>query len=138
VSPILARRLAALAAVALLAALAAIALERISTDESPAISPTPPGVTADWEDAVAGIIGSRQYGSKTACDVVLDRETRGVAHPVLPCGVDLLLQFEGKEVRAEVVARGPFGAAREFDLTQALADDLGLEGTTTIRWRFAG
>jgi hypothetical protein len=138
VRPALARRQAALAAVALLAALGAIALERIGTDDSGAISPPPPAETAEWEEAVAGVIDSRQYGSTTECDVVLDRETRGVAHPVLPCGVDLLLQFDGREVRTEVIARGPVAAGREFDLTQALAADLGLEGTTTIRWRFAG
>jgi hypothetical protein len=137
VSTALARRLAALAAVALLAALGAIALERIGREESGAVSP-PPVLTGRWEEAVAGVIGSEEYGTTTACDVVLDRDTRGVAHPVLPCGVDLVVEFEGREVRTEVIGRGPYGAGREFDLTQALADDLGVEGTQTIRWRFAG
>lgn len=135
--PVLVRRQAALAAVALLAALGAIALQRIGEKESP-LPPPPVAATGQWEEAVAGIIGSGQYGGKTECGVVLTRETRGVAHPVLPCGVDLVLEFRGNEVRTEVIAKGPYGAGREFDLTQALADDLGLEETTTIRWRFAG
>jgi hypothetical protein len=138
VSPALARRQAALAAVALLAALAALALERIGRDEG-VITPTPPpAVGGQWESAVAGIIDASRYGQTTECDVVLERDTRGVAHPVLPCGVDLVLEFDGVEVPAEVIARGPFGPGREFDLTQAVADELALEETTTIRWRFAG
>jgi rare lipoprotein A (peptidoglycan hydrolase) len=137
VSAALARRQAALAAVALLAALGAIALERIGRDEGRAVSPSV-ALTGRWEEAVAGVIDSEEYGTTTTCDVVLDRETRGVAHPVLPCGVDLVVEFEGREVRTEVIGRGPYGAGREFDLTQALADDLGVEGTQTIRWRFAG
>jgi hypothetical protein len=137
VSIALARRQAALAAVALLAALGAIALERIGREENGAVSPSPV-LTARWEEAVAGVIDSEEDGTTTACDVVLDRETRGVAHPVLPCGVDLVVEFGGREVRTEVIGRGPYGAGREFDLTQALADDLGVEGTQTIRWRFAG
>jgi hypothetical protein len=137
VSPALARRQAALAAVALLAALGALALERIGEDGGAPIAP-PPAAGIQWEEAVAGIISSDRYGQTTECDVVLDRDSRGVAHPVLPCGVDLMLEFDGVEVPAEVIARGPFGPGREFDLTQAVADDLGLDETTTIRWRFAG
>jgi rare lipoprotein A (peptidoglycan hydrolase) len=137
VSTALARRQAALAAVALLAALGAIALERIGREEGGVVSPTPV-LAGRWEEAVAGVINSKEYGTTTACDVVLDRETRGVAHPVLPCGVDLVVEFGGREVRTEVIGRGPNRAGREFDLTQALADDLGVEGTQTIRWRFAG
>ena len=134
----LARRQAALAAVALLAALGALALERTGEDESPVTATPPPAAGVEWEEAVAGIIGSDQYGQTTECEVVLDRNSRGVAHPVLPCGVDLVLEFDGVEVPAEVIARGPFGPGREFDLTQTVADDLGLDETTTIRWRFAG
>lgn len=135
--PALARRQAALAAVALLAVLGALALERSTRDERTV--PTPPAAGGvQWEDAVAGIISPDRYGETTECEVVLERETRGVAHPVLPCGVDLVLEFDGVEAPAEVIARGPFGPGREFDLTQAVADDLGLEQTTTIRWRFGG
>jgi rare lipoprotein A (peptidoglycan hydrolase) len=70
--------------------------------------------------------------------VQLDSGTLGVAHPLLPCGVDLVLSAGGKQVRTEVVARGPVTAGREFDLTQDLARRLGVSGEETIRWRFAG
>jgi hypothetical protein len=138
VSPALARRQAALAAVALLAALTALALERIGREDVPPVTTPPPAAGGQWQEAVAGVIGSDRYGQTTECDVVLERDTRGVAHPVLPCGVDLVLEFDGVEVPVEVIGRGPFGAGREFDLTQAVADELGLEEATTIRWRFAG
>jgi hypothetical protein len=139
------RRQAALAAVALLAALAAIALGNAGDGESSPSPPVAPPASAEWKEAVAGVIAPRQYGRETACGIVLAPEIHGVAHPVLPCGVDLLISYEGEEVRTEVIDRGPrSGPAREFDLTEALADELGLaddlsvEGTQTIRWRFAG
>jgi rare lipoprotein A len=90
-----------------------------------------------WQEARAAAYGPGAYGTKTACGVRLTPETRGVAHPVLPCGVDLIVSFDGRSVRTEVVDRGPHGAGREFDLTEALADDLGLRGTQTVLWRFA-
>ena len=43
----------------------------------------------------------------------------------------------GKEVRTEVVDHRIVGGGRAFDLTQALADELGVQGRETIRWRFA-
>jgi hypothetical protein len=68
----------------------------------------------------------------------LDSGTVGVGHPLLPCGVDLIVSAGGKEVRTEVVARGPVAAGREFELTQELARTLGVSDNQTIRWRFAG
>ena len=69
-------------------------------------------------------------------DVVLERDTRGVAHPVLPCGVDLVLEFDGVEVPVEVIGRGPFGAGSEFDLTQAVADAMAMRTvkSTIVPW----
>jgi hypothetical protein len=51
--------------------------------------------------------------------------------------VDLVVALGGKQVRAEVVEHRPIGGGREFDLTQALADQLGVSGRRTIQWRFA-
>lgn len=143
-NPSLVRRQAALAAVALLAALAAVALGRTDDGQATPVE-QPPAGTDSWKEAVAGVISPRQYGRETACGIVLGPEIHGVAHPVLPCGVDLMVSFEGSEVRAEVIDRGPrTGPAREFDLTRAVADELGIrddlsvEGTQTILWRFAG
>ena len=47
------------------------------------------------------------------------------------------LQRHGHEVLTDVVDRGPNVPGRDFDITKALADRLGLHGTQTIKWRFA-
>jgi hypothetical protein len=112
-----------------------LALE--SRDEEPA--PLPPvGVGIRWEHAVVGVLPPEAYAHETECDVKLRSGTIGVAHPVLPCGVDLVVASEGREVRTEVVERGPVRAGHDFELTQALAEELGVRGTQAIRWRFAG
>jgi hypothetical protein len=134
VKPALLQRQAALAGVALLATLGALALGNLN-DTTP---PQPAVPEVRWESAVVGILPPDAYAQKTACGVELDSGTLGVAHPMLPCGVDLIVSFGAKEVRAEVVERKRVGRGREFDLTQGLADALGVHGTQTIRWRFAG
>ena len=64
-------------------------------------------------------------------------KTAGVAHPVLPCGAKIYINFDGKQVLTQVIDRGHTAPGRKFDVTQALAKLLGLQGTQTIRWRFA-
>jgi rare lipoprotein A (peptidoglycan hydrolase) len=131
----LVRRQATLAGVALVAAVTALALARLE-DNDP--SQTAVAFNAPrWQEAVASSYGPGRYGQRTACGVDLTPETRGLAHPVLPCGVDILLSFQGKTARAEVLDRGPHGGGAEFELTEALARDLGLSGTQQVRWRFA-
>jgi rare lipoprotein A (peptidoglycan hydrolase) len=131
----LVRRQAALAGVALVAALIALALARLG--DSDGSEPVAPLNVPRWQEAVASSYGPGRYGQQTACGVELAPETRGLAHPVLPCGVDILVFFQGKTARAEVLDRGPQGGGAEFELTEALAQDLGLSGTQQIRWRFA-
>jgi hypothetical protein len=135
VSPALLQRQAALAAAALLATLGVLAFR--SGDEQAA--PLPP-VAAEvrWERAVVGVLPPDAYVRETACHIRLDSGTLGIAHPVLPCGVDVVVASRDREVRAEVVERGPVRGGHDFDLTQALAEKLGVHGTGDIRWRFAG
>jgi hypothetical protein len=134
VSPTLLQRQAALAAVALLATLGVLALRERREAAAP-LNPVGPAVR--WESAIVGILGPEAYTRGTTCGTTLDSGTLGVAHPVLPCGVDLVLSLGSKEVRTEVVDHRTVGGGRAFDLTQALADELGVQGRTTIRWRFA-
>jgi hypothetical protein len=68
---------------------------------------------------------------------MLDSGTVGIAHPVLPCGVDLVVSSGDRQVRTEVVLHGPVGGGRDFALTRALAEQLGIHGREAIRWRFA-
>jgi hypothetical protein len=128
------RRQAALAGVALLAALAALALARID-DPVGTEAVVPSG--QPWLEASASVWTPSSNGETSECGVELTPETRGIAHPVLPCGVELLLSFEGRTVQAEVLDRGPHGGSAEFELTEALARDLGFSGTQPLRWRFA-
>jgi len=135
VSPALLQRQAALAAAALLATLGVLALR----DRSEAAAPlVPRGPAVRFESEIVGVLRPEAYARATTCGTTLDSGTLGVAHPVLPCGVDLVLSLGSMEVRTEVVDQTPVGGGREFDLTQALADELGVQGRETIRWRFAG
>jgi hypothetical protein len=136
VSPALVQRQAALAAAALLATLGALALSR-DDDGSAQLQPTVPAVR--WESAVVGVLPDRAYERATSCGSTLGSGTMGVAHPLLPCGVDLVVALGDKRVRTEVVERLPVSTGGpDFELTQALADRLGVSGRRTIQWRFGG
>jgi hypothetical protein len=137
VSPALLQRQAALAAGALLATLGVLALGERGEPAAPVV----PGadVTVRWEKAVVGVLPARAYERETSCGVRLDPDTLGVAHPLLPCGVDLIISAGGKEIRTDVVQRVPVMTdGPEMLLTRALARELGVAGETTIRWRFPG
>jgi hypothetical protein len=136
VSPALLQRQAALAAGALLATLGVLAFG----EEREQSAPLPPvEVGLPWEEATVGVLRPQAYARETACGVRLDSGTLGVAHPLLPCGVDLVLAGNGTEIRTEVVERAPVSTdGTEFELTRALAQELGVEREGTIRWRFAG
>lgn len=130
----LAQRQAGLAAAALLATLGVLAVGKRGEEPGPA-GPAP---VVRWESAVIGIVPAGAYARETSCGLQLDSDSIGIAHPVLPCGVDLVVGYKGKQVRAEVVDRARIGGGRDFELTKALGDRLGLTGRGTIRWRFAG
>ena len=131
-------RQVALAGVALVAALGSLALERAEALEPirDAQAPAPPVAGTSYEAAV-GTYGPGFYGRTTACGVTLTRTTRGVAHPVLPCGARIVVEHGGREVDTQVVDRGPYGSGQEFALTQALASELGVSGVEIVRWRFS-
>ena len=120
-----------LLAVALLAAAGALALTRHNNQTNlPAGSP-------HWYSALAAPYLSTEAPTPGACsNVMIGPKTRGVAHPVLPCGVKIYIEFNGKQVLTQVIDRGPKVPGRTFDVTQALARDLGLVGTRRIRWRY--
>ncbi|MFN2468101.1 MAG: septal ring lytic transglycosylase RlpA family protein [Gaiellaceae bacterium] len=136
-SPALAQREIALAGVALLALLVSLALGSTGSEEGSAKDvPRPVTVGEGWYDALAAPRGG-PYGRRSACGQVLRRATLGVAHPVLPCGAKIFISFEGKEVLTQIVDRGPRAPGLDFEVSAALAQRLGLEGTQRIRWSFA-
>jgi len=126
------QRQAALAGAALLAMLLVVVLD--SPDGKTSVAPPAPPVSqAEWETALIWITRPKTW----ACEQT-SQDVSGVVHPVLPCGVKLVVAAHGEEIRTEVVATGPGAAGRTFALTPPLADQLGVADGDRIRWRFAG
>jgi rare lipoprotein A (peptidoglycan hydrolase) len=125
-------RAATLAGITLLGIAIALA---VSHHHAPKSSlPAPAG---QWYAALAAPYTPSKKEQKTACGVVIGPTTAGVAHPVLPCGAKIYVEFDGKQVLTQVIDRGHTAPGRTFDVTDALAKLLGLQGAQTIRWRFA-
>jgi rare lipoprotein A (peptidoglycan hydrolase) len=125
-------RALALAGVAVLAVTIALAVAHGSGDKEKL-----PTAAGSWYTALAAPYTPSTTPRKGACGVTIGATTAGVAHPVLPCGVKIYVRFGGKEVLTQVVDRGHTGPGHEFDVTEALAKLLGLQGTQNIQWRFA-
>ncbi len=137
-NPALAQREVALAGVALLGAVLAIALTspRGPGGESAHLQPVPvPG--GGWYTALAGA-RAMHFGSRTNCGVVLRPQTRGLVDSVLPCNVKVFVSFgSSARILTQVIARRPVVPGRRFDVTPALAEDLGIHGIERIKWVYA-
>lgn len=125
-------RAAVLAGIALLGVAIALAAHRHTTKSD---LPAPVG---QWYSALAAPYTPTSRTQKSACGVLITPDTAGVAHPVLPCGAKIYIEFDGKQVLTQVIDHGHTAPGRTFDVTQALAKLLRLDGSQTIRWRFAG
>lgn len=132
-----AQRALALAAVALLAGVLALAISSRGEGDDAAAAQGVPAADGGWYDALAGSRGPAGDAERTACGLILTSRSLGVSHPVLPCGAKIVISYDGQDVLTEVIDRGPKTPGRQFDLTESLAERLGLEGTQRIRWRFA-
>ena len=133
-SPAALQRQAALAGAALLAILLVVVLDR-PADETSVAAP-PPVEVAQWDNAVVWVTRVGSVGI-APCSAPA-RGVAGVVHPVLPCGAKLEVSAGGRDLRTEVVGRGPVPTGRDFALTPALAEQLGVRDGDRIRWRFAG
>jgi hypothetical protein len=137
VRSVLLTRLLALAGAALVAAVVALAVSRERSDSSsrplPAAAPAPGG---GWFDARAAPLRATRKPRATACGFRLTAKTLGVTHPVLPCGVQIYIEFGNEKVLTRVIGQGS-PARAELGLTSALADQIGLHSTQQIGWRFA-
>ena len=130
------QRQMALAGAALLAILGTLAFDRAEAGGGDGNGAAPP-VVGQWYEAVVGTYGPGLYGQTTACGIKLTRETRGIAHPELPCAVKIVVANGAQAVQTVVIDKGLAGARHDFDVTQALAEDLGLADVQPVRWRFA-
>ncbi len=130
------QRLVLLGAVALLVgALALAAVERLSADSSAGL--TGAVAPSGWNTAFAGSRGPTGDAQRTTCGQILAPESLGITHPVLPCGAKLVLRHEDTLVLSEVIDNALVEGGRQLEVTEALAETLGLEATTEIEWRFA-
>jgi peptidoglycan lytic transglycosylase len=65
------------------------------------------------------------WGKTTACGVVLQPNTLGVAHRKLPCGTQVTFSYNGASVTATVIDRGPFHKGYAWDMTKKTAKRIG-------------
>ena len=134
------QRTIALAAVALVSAVTVLALTDGSADKSDEAAPQQVPVAGGgggWYTALAGSRGAARDAERTTCALGLTGRSLGVSHPVLPCGAKIYISYGGSEVLTEVIDTKLKQSGRQFELTEALAQQLGIEGTQQIRWRFA-
>jgi hypothetical protein len=140
VSAILAQRQLSIVAAAVLAVVIGVAVAARDNPVPKATAVLPRPAVSDlsgWYRALAGVRSRPLAGHASGCGTLLSPKALGVDHPVLPCGAKLFVEYGGKTVLTTVVDRGPFAPGREFEVTPALADLLGLSGVQTIRWSFA-
>jgi hypothetical protein len=133
------QRTVALAGVALVAAVTALAL----TGDGNGVNGATTGVrrvpvpAIGSYTALAGSRGGSRDAERTTCRLILTSRSLGVSHPVLPCGAKIFIAYGGTEVLTEVIDTKLKRSGRQFELTEALAQQLGIEGTQQITWRFA-
>ena len=82
--------------------------------------------------ATASWYGPRFFGRRTACGIRLKRRTIGVAHKRLPCGTKVEIYHRNRTIVVPVIDRGPFVAGRQWDLTQAAAEAIGMRGVSRV------
>ncbi len=128
-----------LAAVALVAGLGAVALAARQDEDAERAGEAQPVTVPEtgWYTALAGSRGAPRDAERTTCRRILTSRSLGVSHPVLPCGAKVFISFQGTDVLTEVIDQRMKRPGRQFELTESLAQRLGIEGTQQIRWRFA-
>ena len=130
--PALAQRELALAAFAVLAGVIVLEVSIGRSSDGGASSLPQP---VHWYKALAAPY-TPSARKVTACGQRVDGHTLGVAHPVLHCGVKIFIAFNGKQVLTQVIDKGPAVPGREFDVTKALADKIGLQGVEQVQWAY--
>jgi len=128
-----------LLAAALLAGLgAAAALHRHHLrSRATAATVVPAAAGGEWFDALAASRGPAGDAERTTCGLILTQASLGVTEPVLPCGAKILIRFGDRTYLTEVIDNRLKAGGREFEVTDALAQRIGLDGTQKIEWRFA-
>jgi hypothetical protein len=126
-----------LAAIALLAGLLAVALVAQRDSEGAQASGAVATGPGGWYVALGAPRPPAGDAERTSCDLILTARSLGVTHPVLPCGAKLLVRYGDATVLTEVIDNDLTSSGRQFELTDALAKLVGLDGTQEIHWRYA-
>lgn len=126
------RRLLVLAAAALLVGVIVLAVRGWRNERA-----QPPRSVGDFV-ALAGSAGPNAFGRHTECGGVIGADTLGIAHPTLPCGTRIYITYRGVRVLTAVIDQGPYESGRQFDVTDALAQLLGLQAVQQVHWSYAG
>jgi hypothetical protein len=128
-----------LLAAALLAGLgtaAALHRHHVNASRRPvAAASTPSG--GQWFDALAASRGPAGDAERTTCGLILTQRSLGVTEPVLPCHAKILVRFGDRTFLTEVIDNRLTQGGRQFEVTDALAQEMGLDGTQRIAWQFA-
>ena len=135
----LAQRQIALAGIALLAGIIALGLSSQRHSSGPELPDSIPAPGGGWFQAVAASKGPTFVRSHLdqACGHQVGPTSLGVANPVLPCDSRIYIQFGDKLALTQVIARTSSSSEADFELTPALAQKLGLDGSQVIGWRYA-
>ena len=80
--------------------------------------------------------GRRQSAGTPRAAARSTRRRSGWRSRPCPCGTRIYLTYRGKRVLTQVIDRDPQQSDRQFDLTEALAAQLGLTGVQQVEWSY--
>ena len=126
-----------LAAAALACGLVALAVQASRDDEQQPAGTLGAVAPGGWYTAFAASRGVAGDAERTTCGLILTTRSLGVTHPVLPCGAKILIRFGNETVFTEVIDNKLKSPRTQFELTEGLAREVGLDGTQRLDWRFA-
>lgn len=96
-----------------------------------------PAAGRSWFDALAASRGVAGDAERTTCGLILTQLSLGVTEPVLPCHAKIVIRFGDRTFLTEVIDNRLKAGGRQFEVTEKLAQEMGLDGTQRIQWRFA-
>ncbi len=103
-----------------------------AADSARAAAASPSLTVTVYRPSLATIYGPGFYGERTACGELLRPWTLGVANRTLKCGTAVAIYYGGATIVVPVIDRGPYANNADWDLTEATARALGVEGTAAI------
>ncbi|WP_236748736.1 septal ring lytic transglycosylase RlpA family protein [Acidovorax carolinensis] len=96
------------------------------------VLPEPPAESVRESDqqGLASWYGPRFHGRRTASGEIFNRRDLTAAHRTLPFGTRVCVrsQLTGRAVVVRINDRGPFAVNRVIDVSQAAAQELGMQG----------